>query len=320
VSVDEAMLRSLGTFSDPSLGITERFEILQLSSGWTVGVLSAPLGEAQPVGWLICHSFGSEQWHLHATEVALARALAAKGFPVLRFHCQGYGDSEQTDFAPTVTSHLADTPEAAAHLRSLTGVGEIGLIGARFGAAVARLTAADVGAGYLVLVDPLVRGRRYLRQLLRSRAIVELTNDGATEESRPDDPASDLHAVLRSGGVVNVRGFAVTPSLYEAMNAIDLTQAAPWGGSALVIQVSRGPRPDPSLTELGSRLEVSGATVASTIVSGQYAAIFGDGHFRPVEGDELADALVDVNGEIADAVVRWAGERVDGPTNEGGNK
>jgi hypothetical protein len=42
------------------------------------------------------------------------------------------------------------------------------------------------------------------------------------------------------------------------------------------------------------------------IVSGPFAALFGDGHFRPTEGDELGDTLTGTNQEIATALAEWA--------------
>ena len=41
-----------------------------------------------------CPSFAMEQIHLGRMEVVMARVLAAAGFPVLRYHGQGYGDSQ----------------------------------------------------------------------------------------------------------------------------------------------------------------------------------------------------------------------------------
>lgn len=303
---DLALLESLRSYRDDELGIEERFETIQLRSGWTVGVSSAPTGERRPIGWLICHSFGAEHWHLNATDVAIARALSAIGFPVLRFHSQGYGDSERTDLLPTVSTHVQDATDAAAHLRSLAGVDEIGLIGSRFGGAVATLAAESAGASFLALVDPVINGRRYLRNLLRTRAIVELTSGHAESEREPDEPPEDASEVLRRGGVVNVRGVVITPDVHEEIAGLDLLAIDERVGRVLVVQVSRGPNPASGLTRLVEHLTANGGDVTSAIVSGPLAALFGDGHFRPTDGDELGDALSGMNGEIAAAVAGWA--------------
>jgi pimeloyl-ACP methyl ester carboxylesterase len=314
---DQALLRSLSTHDDPALGISERFEALRLRTGRTVGVLSSPLAQSHEVGWLVCHSFGPEHWHLSATDVAVARSLSARGFPVLRFHCQGYGDSEQTDLAPSLSTHLSDTLDAADLLRSMAGVREIGLLGARFGAAIATLAAPGARAGRLALIDPVINGRRYVRELLRSRAIIELTSHGSGKVRQPDDALEDPFAVLRSGDSVNIRGFVITPEVFEEMSALDLTKAAAIGEAALIVQVSRGSRPSPASIALADRLGETGSAVSRATVSGRYSALFGDAHFQP-EGRLMIDVLADMNRDIGETVADWAMRTARQPTTEGG--
>ncbi len=91
--MDTDLLERHRSFSNHRLGVAERFVDLELSSGRTVGVLSTPLDGAREVGWVICHGFGTEQVDLQATDAAVARGVAAAGYPVLRFHSLGYGDS-----------------------------------------------------------------------------------------------------------------------------------------------------------------------------------------------------------------------------------
>ena len=59
--VDLARLETMAAFTDPDLGITERFVDVPLESGSTVGVLSLPLGPPDTTGWVVTHSFGPEQ-------------------------------------------------------------------------------------------------------------------------------------------------------------------------------------------------------------------------------------------------------------------
>ena len=65
--------------------VVERFEPLELGGVSSLGVLSTPIGQHLDLGWVICHSFGMEQTYLQPLEVAMARSLAAQGFPVFRF-------------------------------------------------------------------------------------------------------------------------------------------------------------------------------------------------------------------------------------------
>ena len=96
-------LEALRSYRDPQTGIGERFVGLELGGARSVGVLSTPSDDPQPTAWLVCHGFGAEQVNLQPMEVALARALAASGFSVLRYHGQGYGDSERPSEAVTLT-------------------------------------------------------------------------------------------------------------------------------------------------------------------------------------------------------------------------
>ena len=220
MSIDLDLLESLRSHRDDARGIEERFETLQLRTGWTLGVLSTPVGERREIGWVVCHSFGAEHWHLNATEVAIARALSRAGFPVLRFQSQGYGDSQHTDLRPEVATHLSDTIDAVTALRSLSGVRDIGLVGSRFGAAIATLAAGPARASYLALVDPAVSGRRYIRNLMRARAIVELTTGHPESQPTMDDTPEPADAI-RQGGSINVRGFLITPDVYEGIAAVN---------------------------------------------------------------------------------------------------
>src|SRR3954469_17569395 len=137
--VDYAFLDSLRSTEHRSLGIRETFVTPDIGGAPSVGVLAEPL--ERPVaylGWVVCHSQGLEQRYVEPLEVDLARGLAARGFRVLRFYCQGYGDSFTLDVQPALSTHLSDTYEAVELVRDL-GASKLGFIGSRYGAAVAAL-------------------------------------------------------------------------------------------------------------------------------------------------------------------------------------
>src|SRR5207302_10678278 len=126
--VDEGLLLRHRSFEDASTGFTEAFLQPTIGSGRTVAVLSRPMGSAFPVGWVILHSFGLEQMHLSRLDVVVARALAAAGFPGLRLHGQGYGDSEGTDEHSGRGSRLADGTDAIRLLSGQPGVERVGVV------------------------------------------------------------------------------------------------------------------------------------------------------------------------------------------------
>src|SRR5438128_4485746 len=139
--LNEELVRLYRSFEDPEAGVREEFHQPRLGPGRTVAVLSRPTGSSSSVGWVLCHSFGIEQVNLHRLEVLTARAMAAAGFPVLRFHVQGYGDAERRGEPVDVQWHLDGAGDAVALVRELDGVSRVGILGARFGAMVAALTA-----------------------------------------------------------------------------------------------------------------------------------------------------------------------------------
>jgi hypothetical protein len=175
-----------------------------------------------------------------------------------------------------------------------------------------------VDAPLLVLVDPVINGRRYIRNLMRSKAIVELTTGHPEPETAVDEHKVDPSTLLRVGGAINVRGFVVTPEAVEEITSLDLMGLPEPIGRVLLVQVSRGPGPATPLVHLAEHLTRNGDDVASAVVSGPFAALFGDGHFRPTDGEELGDALAGINREIASTIVEWAIEsRPREPRSEG---
>src|SRR5439155_191024 len=127
-----------------------------------VAVLSRPLERRRAVGWVICHSFAQEHYRLYRTDVAVARALASTGFLVLRYHGQGYGDSEGRMEDITLSSHLADARDAVRTMRE-QGLEAVGVIGTRFGGTIAAMVADELGAHALAVVDPVMSGREFMR-------------------------------------------------------------------------------------------------------------------------------------------------------------
>ena len=80
-----ALLDSLRGFESTRLGVRERFLTPTIGGAPTVAVLATPIGPPRQLGWVLCQSFGPEQDLFAGLEVPVVRALAAEGFPVLRF-------------------------------------------------------------------------------------------------------------------------------------------------------------------------------------------------------------------------------------------
>ena len=302
MSVDEALLEAHSSNRDSRLGISERFVRLQAGPADTLGVIASPLGIPQRLGWVICHSFGSEQVDLHLTDVAMARGLARAGFPTLRFHCQGYGDSWDYSVPPRPSTQLRDTLDVLGQFPTLVGVEQIGLIGARFGGTVAALAADRVGASRLVLTHPIVNGAKYAAEVLRSRVITDMLG----EDPNHAVTAQQLKAELALTGMVNIKGWRLHGEVFDELRQVDLLkEVGRFSGRAHVFQVSRRQTPSPSLVRLVDHYRGLGAETDLDVISHVAAPNFGYEHFRPLAKDVLGDILEGVNQVLVERTIRW---------------
>ena len=308
---------SMSSFQDARLGIRERFVALNAGGASTLGVLSEPLGEVRSPAWVLCHSFGLEQIYLQSIEVPIARKLSAAGFPVLRFHAQGYGDSELPVDQVSLTSHVRDSLDAVGAVRDATGSSQIGLMGARFGGAVAALVADRIEATAMALWDPVVTGKTYLSSLIRQSVMSDLAAEHAgrsleTKEQRERD--------LTRTGMVDLQGFPVTRDTYDELRALDLVaDLQAFKGESLIVQISRSREIKATTSRIVDRLgELGGNSTLETVVN-QRAQGFGGPRFRASSDKTIKiDTQIDILKELADLTVSWA-QRLSGlsPTTTG---
>src|SRR5207248_357876 len=95
----------------------------------------------------------------------LADALAAVGWPCVRFDWHGTGDSGGSDEDPDrVATWLANIRDAQAWLTRQLGCKRISVVGLRLGATLAAHAASAEEIDGLVLWAPVVKGRRYVRE------------------------------------------------------------------------------------------------------------------------------------------------------------
>jgi exosortase A-associated hydrolase 2 len=188
---------------------------------------------ARPVV-VLCAPFVEEKLWAHRTLVSAARAMAAAGYPVLRFDYAGTGESDGDFAEATLETHLADVRAALAEARSRTGRESAVLVGVRFGAAIAGLAAeADGGVSHLALWAPIMDGGRYMQELLRSNLSTQLAAYKAIRHDR-----AALVALMESGATVNVDGYELSHAMYTQCSAVGLGGGPrPFAGACLVAQV-----------------------------------------------------------------------------------
>jgi pimeloyl-ACP methyl ester carboxylesterase len=305
MAIDELSLNKMRRFEDPRGGFSEEFMSPTIGGAGTVAVLTRPLGRARSTGWVLCHSFGLEQLHLGQLEAQLARALAARGFPVLRYHGQGYGDSDLGMEAISLSSHLADASDAIDLMAGMDGVDGVGVIGARFGAAVAALVADSKVLPFMTLWDPPTRGSQFVRDFLWTGVFAKMAG-------RPDegDPAKRVLDEFSAKGVADVKGFLLTERAHDEIARMDLLKdLTRFRGKALVVGISRTGKPSPGIQKLADRLRALGAECSVEVRSDRHAAEFGQYHFRFLEA---TGAKRDIRLDLDDALLRttadWCAE------------
>ena len=100
-------------------------------------------------------------------------------------------------------------------LRRWSGVRQVCLLGFRLGALLATLAASESDSiGALIVVAPIVTGRRYLRELRTTRMAASLGLD------RTEPPVDKQEA--RTGGM-EVSGFAFSAATLETLAKVDLS-------------------------------------------------------------------------------------------------
>jgi alpha-beta hydrolase superfamily lysophospholipase len=128
--------------------------------------LHRPAAALAEHGVLICPPLGHEQVHSHRALRHLAERLAAQGFAVMRYDYHATGDSDGTESDPQhLATWQANVSGAVDWMRSEGGCRKVSLVGLRLGASLAALYAEQHEVESLVLWAPIVKGRRYVREL-----------------------------------------------------------------------------------------------------------------------------------------------------------
>ena len=262
--------------------------------------MTTPAGGTGSIGVVIAPPIGYELWSSHRALRTLAERLAGRGCTVVRFDYEGTGDSSGDQWDPDrMAAWRSDIAVAARSLRD-AGVTSLVLVGLRVGATLALLEGAVVGADAVVAWAPVVRGRRYVRELQLLGMPV------------PDDPAEPG----RAGAFVQA-GTVLTADTLGALGDIDLVtlEAAP---ASRVLVVDRDDKP--ANTPLLDRLRQLGIEPDHWVRAGTDRFLD-----QPTEYATVADELVDEivgwvgTGEVWDrvpaprptAAIAWAGSSVD---------
>jgi alpha-beta hydrolase superfamily lysophospholipase len=170
------------------------------------------------------HGLGVEQITLYRQEVLAARAAAVLGFPALRFHARGHGDSSGTAADVTLETLVADARAAADEAKRRTGATRVVWLGVRMGALVAALAGGprsgrDDAAGF-ILWEPVAAPAEFFRQLLRTVLFSQVAGG-----EKPNATVDELLARLEREGQLDVFGYTLQRSLVRSFAEGSLAEA-----------------------------------------------------------------------------------------------
>src|ERR1700678_2372594 len=173
------------------------------------------------LGVVICKPFGYESICAHRSVREFAQQFAAAGVPALRFDYLGTGDSAEIDEnADQIRIWSQDVVAAIHELKSRTGVDRVCLLGIRLGALLAALAAEQCRlVDSLILVGPVVSGKRYLREL-------RMTQLAGIAMAGLGDSEGDPEANRTGPKILEAGGFSLSAPTLQTLGQVDLQAAA----------------------------------------------------------------------------------------------
>ncbi len=180
------------------------------------GTLFRP--DTPPVGSaLLLAAFAEERKCVVRTLVLAARALAAQGFAVLRLDAGGTGESAGRHADATLRRWTAEAETALKRLRQLAPDAPAAILGIRLGANLAARAARQIPETVPVLIEPILHGKDYLRDLQRRKQIKEMMAAGKAKTG-----AQEMEQAWESGNPVDFDGFEIGPELARELRNLDL--------------------------------------------------------------------------------------------------
>jgi alpha-beta hydrolase superfamily lysophospholipase len=173
------------------------------------------------LGVIVCAPFGYESICAHRGMREFAESIAGSGIPAMRFDYLGTGDSaDAPGKVDQIQRWVGDITAAICELKRRTGVERVCLLGIRLGALLATLAAAQSATvDSLILIGPVVTGRRYVREL-RTTQLAGIALSGAA----PNENESGIPAAANS---LEAGGFTFSAEMLASLASIDLQASAP---------------------------------------------------------------------------------------------
>jgi hypothetical protein len=210
-----------------------------------------------------CHGLGVEQIALYRAEVLNARAMAAAGIPVFRYHARGHGDSSGDFATVTLEALIEDALAAATEARVRSGATATAWLGIRFGALVAAHAARrDTTSHALALWEPPGRPPDYFRGMLRGMLFSQVA-----EGRKPDATVDELLARLERDGSLDVHGYFLHRAIVVSAREEDVARVlSKWRGPTLLAQIQNRAKLAAPAAAIVESLEAAGAHVTTLLV------------------------------------------------------
>ena len=237
---------------------------------------------------VICGPVGYEYTRAYRSLRHLAERFARSGIPALRFDYHGIGDSPGDDLDPgRLAAWESNVRDALRHFnrgqtpfshREKGAPARVILVGVRLGATLAARVASEIPVERLVLWNPVVTGRPYLRELqaiAASAAKVQCDVEGAFEAA----------------------GFVMSAETQQSIRAIDLRAATP-AADRILLAHRDDLAPDETLAAVWRD---KGLAVDTRALPG-WAGMMAEHQFTVVPKEAL------------DAIIAWAWEEDSAPT------
>src|SRR5688572_11242242 len=223
------------------------------------GNYHVPTKPIRSIGYVVCPPLGWEGIQLYQSLQRLADELASAGFPTLRLHYDGNGESLGADDEPgRVAAWLGSVRRAVDAMAKVPGVSGVGLIGVRIGATLAAMVASEKKIENLVLWEPCVRGEDFTREM----EILASASQAALK--RGPDYVSKFGV---EGG-----GYLYTQETCKSLAELDLLKAK-LQGNPDVLFVCRTDRPPIFAKKLREAFEKGGAKATLEQIAGHKEAM-----------------------------------------------
>lgn len=216
-----------------SLPFRETSGYFSSPGGDRYGTTFLPESPTSDVAVVLVEPFGEEKKCAYRLLVRLARALAATGIPVLRFDLGGTGDSPGEHGAANFAGWCEDVRSAADFVRGWEGIADWCPIGVRFGALPALQAAVSSPPRALVLIEPVLSGNEWLRDLERRQMIKDMMS------GKRDESGLDAAARWAAGETVDFGGFAVSARLAEQLAGVEAPDLLSGLGAGCALQAVR---------------------------------------------------------------------------------